>query len=340
MHSAPSAAAVVDEVQLIDAVRASTERPPFQLNAPFEADAEIIDLGGGSLLALTCDTLHAGSELATAATPYARGWLAATATLSDLAAVGARPQALLLSCSFRRGQTSLDDAREIGAGADDVIGGDTNWAGEESFTGCALGLVQGAPIGRVGAEAGDALYVSGPVGAGNAAGVRSVLHSEEASDVWLPMARCSIGTLMREQAKACIDTSDGLVSAALMLADLNGLGFELLDEPAMYDAAALELAASLNLPGWLLAAGEWGEYELLYAVAPESEAACAEAIAARGAAPVRVGQLTAERRFTIRAAGAGASPVDARAIADRLRAVEPGAELLAELLAVVAEERR
>jgi thiamine-monophosphate kinase len=333
-----------DEVELIAALRGASATPPFQLNAPFEADAEIIDLGGDALLAVTVDTLHSGSELSMAPSAYARGWLAATATLSDLAAVGARPRALLLSCSFERESIGIEEARDIGRGVADavkgqdahVIGGDTNWADEESFTGCAIGVVEGGrPMHRSGAEAGDELYATGPVGAGNAAGVRGLLDDPVS---WLPEARCTAGAALRGRANACIDTSDGLVSAALMLAEVNQLGVELVDEPAMYHRDGLELTGRLSLPNWMLAVGEWGEYELLYAVAPDDAEACARMLADHGAAPVRVGRLTEERAFTILVDGGRGGAVDALALADRLRALEPGAELLAGLLAVANEE--
>jgi thiamine-monophosphate kinase len=318
---------VTDEAVLIGALRSAAERSPLQLNGAFEADAELVDVGKAELLALNVDTLHARSELVMCSSPYERGWLAVTATLSDIAAVGARPVAVLLSCSFA--EASEEDARELGRGAAEaaraagahLVGGDTNWAGEDSITGCALGFVERDRVmTRVGAKPGDVLYVTGPVGAGNAAGARNMLGRDPRP--WRPSARIDAGRAI--DAHACIDTSDGLLSAALMLADVNDLGLELRDDPALYDKGGLELARELGLPSWMLAAAEWGEYELLYALPPDAQR--------RGDLPV--GRLLERGECTI--VCADGERVDARAASAALRAVEPNASFAEDLLAVGA----
>lgn len=336
-------AAASNETQLIDSLRAAMEPAPFQLNGGFGADAELLDLGGPELLAVTVDTLQSGEELETAPTHHARGWLAATASLSDLAAVGARPLALLVSCCFDAGAVTAEQAADFGRGASEaaraqgawMVGGDTNWASEESFTSVALGQVpRERTLTRLGASAGDLLYVTGGVGGGNAAGVRKLLGE---AMPWLPVARCAAGAALAGRAAACIDTSDGLVTAALMLADLNGLGMEIEDAADLYDPAGLELAARLELPRWLLAAGEWGEFELLLAIPPEREAECLAALAGAGAAPRRAGRLTAEREFAIAREEGGR--IDALEIARSLRAVERGGSMVEELAALAARSR-
>ena len=336
---------MIDEAALIGALRSAIEPCPFQLGGVFEADAELLDTGGDELLAVTVDTLHAGEELETAASPYAKGWLAATASLSDIAAVGARPLATLVSCSFPKAMLAEEDARAVGRGATEatraqgayLVGGDTNWSGEETLTSCALGFVpRDRALTRVGAQAGDLLYVTGPVGGGNAAGARAALGEGAEATTWLPAARCDAGAALGGLARACIDTSDGLASAAQMLAELNGLGVELEDAPALYDPLALALAARLGLPRWLLAVGEWGEFELLFATAPEDEDACLEALAGTSAAPRRAGRLVAGGECAI---VDGATRIDAAEVAAGLRELERGTGLagaLAELVGSAA----
>jgi thiamine monophosphate kinase len=113
-----------------------------------------------------------------------------------------------------------------------------------------------------------------------------------------------------------------------MLAELNGLGVELEDAPALYDPLALELAARLGLPRWLLSVGEWGEFELLFAVAPADEDACLEALAGTTAAPRRAGRLVADRECVI---VDGATRIDAAQAAAGLRDLERGAGLAGAL---------
>src|SRR2546429_3151937 len=96
------------EGSLIVAMLDGMTRSPRQLNDAFGADAELLDLGAAGLLAVTVDTLNGGAELATASTPYAKGWLTTTVSVSDLAAVAADPVAVLVSCSLRRGEWTLD----------------------------------------------------------------------------------------------------------------------------------------------------------------------------------------------------------------------------------------
>jgi thiamine-monophosphate kinase len=300
-----------------------------QLNNAFETDAELLDIGGAELMALTVDTLTQGAELAQAPTPYEKGWLTTTVSMSDLAAVGARPVAVLLSCCLPRGHWTEQDAREFGRGASDaarahggyIVGGDTNWAGEESFTSAALGLVpRDGVIGRRGAAPGHALYTTGPVGAGNATGFRNTVLGSAGAPRWLPAARCAAAAPLREYTQACIDTSDGLLSAAMMLAEINQVGVEIHDNAGIYEPAARDLADASGLPRWLLAAGEWGEYELLYSVrAGDDERACRDALADRGMPAVRVGSVTAGRNVVLRGADGGRR--DAYGLMRRLRTV-------------------
>ncbi|MFY1690318.1 thiamine-phosphate kinase [Plantactinospora sp. WMMB782] len=333
------------EGSLITAMREGMARSPRQLNAAFEADAELLDLGPAGLLAVTVDTLNGGAELATASTPYAKGWLTTTVSVSDLAAVAADPVAVLISCSLPRDGWTNDQAREFGRGASDaaerygchIVGGDTNWAAEESFTSCAIGtLRRGRFLSRVGARPGDALYVTGPVGAGNCAGFRRLaLGSLGDEQPWLPEARVVAAEVLRGYARACIDTSDGLLNAAVGLAEINGLGVEVVLRAEAYDPATMALADSFGLPRWLMAAGEWGEFELLYAVDAADGERSARALAERGLTAIRVGQLTTGPELLL--ADESGTRRDLRELLPRVRAIDPSGGLLTDLLDLLAK---
>ena len=74
---------------------------------------------------------------------------------------------------------------------------------------------------------------------------------------------------MSKYASACIDTSDGLLNALIMLSDINAIGFTVTSVP--YYMPGVTLMHLLGLPVELLMAGECGEYELLFTVPPERE---------------------------------------------------------------------
>lgn len=332
------------EGSLIMAMRECMARSPRQLNNAFEADAELLDLGTAGLLAVTVDTLNDGAELATATTPYAKGWLTTTVSVSDLAAVAADPLAVLVSCSLRRDGWTLEDAREFGRGASEaaerygchIVGGDTNWANEESFTSCALGTVpRESVLSRIGARPGDALYVTGPIGAGNAVGFRALaLGGTGAGQPWLPEARVAASEPLRRYARACIDTSDGLLSAAVSLAELNGLGAEVVLRDEVYAPIVSAVADSSGLPRWCSAAAEWGEFELLYAIDPADAEPCSRALSQRGLVALHVGHLVPGPELLL--IDESGKRQEMRNLLMRMRALDPAGSLLADLRALLA----
>jgi thiamine-monophosphate kinase len=328
-HAAEAAAGA-----LADALRSGLEPTPLHAVAPSEADAELLDLGGDGLVAVHVATLHASSDFVACRDAYERGWVAATAALSGLAAVAAEPKAVVLACAFAPETASPRAARELARGAAaaaeaqgaHVAGATTSRAPEESVTATALGLVErGAAMTRVGARPGDRLWATGPAGRGNVAGVRNLL-GEEPEEAWRPTARCAVAPVLAGRARACTATRAGLLAAAVLLARANATGVEVEDSDALYDPRGAELAARLHLPRWLLAAGEWGEYELLFAVAPEDEAGCVEALAAAGVEAVPVGRLLAAPELSLRTPD---ERLPALSLLERLREAPPLAARLA-----------
>ena len=91
--------------------------------------------------------------------------------LSDLAASGADPLALLVSLGLPA-ETELEDVLELYAGLNErgvpVRGGDTTRADRVLLSVTALGRAERVP-GRAGARPGDAVVVTAPLGAAGAA---------------------------------------------------------------------------------------------------------------------------------------------------------------------------
>ena len=132
------------------------------------------------------------------------GYKAAAVNLSDLAASGAEPLALLVTLGAP-GETQLEDVLDLYAGLNEpgvsVVGGDTTSAERLYLSVTALGRSQRVP-GRDGARPGDLVVVTGPLGAAGAA-FREHRHAR-------PPLRLDEGRRLAEVAHALTDISDGV----------------------------------------------------------------------------------------------------------------------------------
>jgi thiamine-monophosphate kinase len=137
-------------------------------------DAEGAVLADGDVV--TQDTLVEGVHFRRAWTSWRDlGWKAAAVNLSDLAAHGAVPEALLVALALPADLDSVavaelyEGLREPGV---PVAGGDTTRAPVLVLTVTAVGRSERVP-GRAGARPGDVLVVTGPLG-GAAAGLHAL----------------------------------------------------------------------------------------------------------------------------------------------------------------------
>ena len=149
------------------------------------------------------------------------GFRAAAVNISDLAASGARPEALLVSLGLP-GQTELEDVLELYAGIAEagvpVRGGDTTEAASVLTTVTAVGRAERVP-GRSGARPGDQLVVTGPLGGAGAA-------FREQGYVRPPI-RIDEGIELARDADAMLDLSDGLARDAAHIAVRSGCRLEI-----------------------------------------------------------------------------------------------------------------
>jgi thiamine-monophosphate kinase len=177
------------------------------------------------------------------------GYRAAAVNLSDLAAAGAEPLALVVSLAAP-GSTELDEILELYEGLGEtgapVVGGDTSEAERLYLSVTALGRSARIP-GRSGAQPGDVLVVTGPLGAAGAA--------FRAGRYVRPPLRLEEGTELARTAHAMLDLSDGLAVDARRIAERSGCRL-------VVELERVPLAAGANLDD--LGFGE--DYELLAAV--------------------------------------------------------------------------
>jgi thiamine-monophosphate kinase len=141
------------------------------------------------------------------------GYRAAAVNLSDLAASGAEPIALIVSLAA----PSLDHAVELYEGLNEpgvpIRGGDTTRADSVVLSVTALGRAERVP-GRAGALPGDLLVVTGPLGGAGAAFRAGRLEP--------PPLRLAEGRRLAAVAHAMLDLSDGLGPDARHMADRSG----------------------------------------------------------------------------------------------------------------------
>jgi thiamine-monophosphate kinase len=173
------------------------------------------------------------------------GFRAAAVNISDLAASGAEPLALVVALAA----PSLDDAIALYDGIAEagvpVRGGDTTKADSVVISVTALGRAHRVP-GRAGAKPGDFLVVTGQLGgAGAAFRDRRLLR---------PPIRIAEGRSLARVAHAMLDISDGLGADAAHIARRSGCR-------VVIDLERVPLAAGATIDD--LSFGE--DYELLAA---------------------------------------------------------------------------
>ena len=196
------------------------------------------------------------------------GYKAVAVNLSDLAAMGAEPEGLVVTLAAPATTTSAaitqlyEGLNEPGV---PVLAGDLSSSPVVSVTVTALGRSERVP-GRAGAVPGDQLVVTGPLGAA-AAGFYAKAHGlpgfgELVERQVRPVFRLDEGRQLARTAHALIDISDGILRDAAQIAERSGV--KLVVEPdAVPRAEGVERVA--DLPFWTM--GE--DYELLAALTPE-----------------------------------------------------------------------
>lgn len=208
---------------------------------------------------------------------YYWGWLAVMINMSDLAASGARPVALLdsleLPPSMRLGDLTrlldgIDEAaRACGAA---VIGGNIRESDRLNVTATAIGVSHPRVLSRVGAKPQDVLMVVGPIGEFWAQYLDSKGGGQSfPRAVALPSAQVSAGPILSRMpgVTSCTDNSDGLAVTVMHLAEANSLGAVIENGTIDFSDAVLSSARARGIAPINLAIG-WGDWSIVCSVAP------------------------------------------------------------------------
>jgi thiamine-monophosphate kinase len=260
-------------------------------------DAAVIQQRSGRDTVVTADLLVEEIDFRLdATTPWLLGYKALAVSLSDIAAMGARPRYALLSVGvpskiwdsdfvdeFYEGFFALADTYQV-----TLIGGDVSRTPERIVTdSIVLGETEHArAVRRSGARPGDHLFVTGTLG-GAAAGLRLIERgarlrkerSRSPDDRFIeqlllrqlrPEPRVPWGALLGEErlATAMIDISDGLSNDLAHLCAESNVGALLDASRIPIDPAVVNLCGRRALDPLLLALHGGEDFELLFTVRP------------------------------------------------------------------------
>jgi len=303
------------ERKIIEIILKHLEEMP-NMPLPFGDDASAIDIGHGKLVVFKTDMLVGKTDVPRGMSLWQAARKSVVMNISDLAAKGVQPIAILASLGLPKGYKEKD-IEQIGkgmnAGAREykayVLGGDTNEATDLIISCSAFGITEKSLLmKRSGAKAGDLVAVTGHFGKTTAglkflleglptpAGIKQTLVDA----VLMPHARLEEGlTLAQTKAvTASIDSSDGLAWSLHEIAEASNVGFYIDNLPIAEEAEEFAKINNLDPVELTLYGGE--EYELVITVAPKLWEKAKDAMKKVGAPLIKIGTATKEKSLILK----------------------------------------
>jgi thiamine-monophosphate kinase len=290
-----------------------------KMSIPFGDDVSACDIGNGKLAVLKTDMLVAKTDVPPGMNFWQAARKAVVMNISDFAAKGVKPCAMLVSLGLPKGIAEKDVeelARGLNAGAREygayIIGGDTGEASDLIISLSLFGTARkGEVILRSGARPGDFLAVTGFFGKVSA-GLKILLNNLDVSEkirkvlvesVLLPHARLREGlALSRTKAvTAAIDSSDGLAWSLHEVARASNVGFLVDKLPIASEAERFGEDNNVDPVELALYGGE--EYEIILTVKPRLWHAAEKAVSRIGGRLLRIGRVTTEKRVLFEISG-------------------------------------
>lgn len=242
-----------------------------------EDDCAVLDWNEDEYLLMTTDMLHQSTDFPDEMTPWQVGWMSAAVNLSDIAAMGGRPFALVAAMGFHK-DTDVEFVDGMVKGMKacaekfgvSIVGGDTDEHDEITIVCTALGRVKkDGLLRRSGANVGDLVCVTGELGTAEAA--LQAMSREIPQDVkngltkklFEPQPRVHEALALAKSGAvtSMMDISDGLALSLHDLGKASNVGFLIYgDELPVLDETNV-ISTGLNLP--LYGAGD---FELLFTI--------------------------------------------------------------------------
>jgi thiamine-monophosphate kinase len=249
----------------------------------FDDDVSAIPLSSKTWIIVKTDMLAGSTDVPPGMTIQESARKAVVATVSDFAAKGVRPRALMVSLGLQapaRKNVVQDLARGLGQAAREynckIIGGDTNQADDLVIDIIGVGLANPKRlVRRDGARPGDIVAVTGPFGR-SSAGLR-ILMSGSKRDlanypslvraVCHPKARLAEGIILAKSGvTSSIDSSDGLALSLHQIAQASRTSVNLHTIPIAPEVQNYAKQYRLSVTDLALYGGE--EYELVITIRP------------------------------------------------------------------------
>ncbi|HYG23641.1 MAG TPA: thiamine-phosphate kinase [Verrucomicrobiae bacterium] len=270
------------EFELIARLTRSLPSNRTVVNGPGD-DCAVLDLGlPDRLLLLKTDAVVEGIHFLPDADPASVGHKALARCLSDIAAMAGTPTAAVITIALPK-QFDLARVDGIYAGINAlarrhevaIVGGETTTNPERFLISVSVvgSVPRGKAVLRSGAQAGDAIFVTGELG-GSLAGKHLAFEPRLAEARWLAENFCI---------HSMLDLSDGLAGDLKHILNASKVGAELLTAsiPITREARMLSRAESPAKPPLLAALTDGEDFELLFTVASKDAVPLLDAWRAR-----------------------------------------------------------
>jgi len=302
------------ERKIIELFLEQLEKMP-QMPIPFGDDVSAVSMENGQLAVLKTDMLVGKTDVPPSMSFWQAARKAVVMNVSDFAAKGVKPIAVLVSLGLPP-NLRAKDIEEIGkglnAGAREygayVIGGDTGEASDLIISIFLFGTTVKNPLMlRSGAKTGDVVAVTGFFGK-SAAALKILVGGYEASEtmrrmlvdsVFVPHARLKEGLALGKTraVTASIDSSDGLAWSLHEIAKASDIGFLIDRLPIAKEVEAFARINMLDPLELALYGGE--EYELVLTVNPKLWSKAEKAVQEVGGRLLPIGKVTRARKIVL-----------------------------------------
>ena len=245
-------------------------------------DGAIIHNDPAKNLVVATDTLVSGVHFPTDSSPCDIGYRSVVVNVSDIAAMGGKPEWMTLALSLR--ETNPEWLKGFSKGlflASDeyslnLIGGDLTKAEQNIITIQMIGEVDtDAQLLRSNAQPGELLFVSGTLG--DAAGGLEQFEKKVALNQYnqylierffRPTARVDIGQAIMDYASSSIDISDGLIGDLKKIMSASDVGALINIEDIPLSKEMLKIYEPKKSQTFALSGGD--DYELLFTAPAEN----------------------------------------------------------------------